>query len=144
MTIAQSRPTAARRGPANEAAEAGPVVLLVEDEALIRWDLAEELRQLGCQVIEAGNAEEAIALLRSTARIDIVLTDIDMPGPHDGLDVAQLVRAERPGTGIVLTSGRLRPVGTNAELFDLFLPKPASTGALAQALRDVTARRQGG
>ncbi|WP_274424738.1 response regulator [Chelativorans sp. YIM 93263] len=110
------------------------VVLLAEDEFFIRFDIADELRQRGCQVIEAGSADEAIDVLRSTARIDIVVTDLWMPGKHDGFDVARTVREERPGVSVVVISAHLKPADEHKHLFDLFFPKPTPSERLARAI----------
>lgn len=107
------------------------VVLLVEDEFLIRCDLADELRLLGYRVIEAGNADEAIEILRSTARIDLVVTDVRMPGLRDGVDVAQAAREERPGLRVILMSGHFAPKQMHEQLIDLFIAKPVPSDLLA-------------
>jgi CheY-like chemotaxis protein len=81
-------------------------VLVVEDEVLIRWVIAEHLRDCGYRVIEAGSGDEAIEILRRTAlTIDVVFSDVRMPGSTDGFALAQWVRAQRPAIRVVLTSG---------------------------------------
>ena len=81
-------------------------VLVVEDEVLIRWIIAEHLRDCGYRVIEAGSGDEAIEVLRRTAlTIDVVFSDVRMPGSTDGFALAQWVRAQRPAIRVVLTSG---------------------------------------
>jgi CheY-like chemotaxis protein len=68
-------------------------VLVVEDEVLIRWVIAEHLRECGYRVIEAGNGDEAIEILRRTAlTIHVVFSDVRMPGTTDGFALAQWVR----------------------------------------------------
>jgi CheY-like chemotaxis protein len=64
-------------------------VLLVEDEPLVRMLLAEELREAGLSVVEAGDAGEALSFLSATDQIDIVVTDIQMPGDMDGRELAR-------------------------------------------------------
>jgi two-component system, response regulator PdtaR len=69
-----------------------PVVLIVEDESLLRINGAEMIADVGYDVVEAGNADEAIAILEARADIHIVFTDIQMPGSMDGLKLARFVR----------------------------------------------------
>src|SRR6202043_583872 len=69
-----------------------PVVLIVEDESLLRISGAEMIADAGYDVVEAGNADEAIAILEARADIHIVFTDIQMPGSMDGLRLAWSVR----------------------------------------------------
>jgi len=114
-----------------------PVVLLAEDEPIIRFDIADELRRLGCQVIEASNADEAIDIVKSTARLDLVVTDVRMPGNRDGLDVARAVRQERPGLMTVVMSGHLAPNDEHNHLIDLFLSKPTPSDKLATAIMEM-------
>jgi two-component system, response regulator PdtaR len=80
-------------------------VLVVEDEALIRLDLASYLMQRGFDVLEAGSAAEAIEYLESDRTIRVVFTDIRMPGDMDGIALAKCVRERWPPTIIVICSG---------------------------------------
>jgi two-component system, response regulator PdtaR len=63
----------------------GPVILIVEDEFLLRLDSAETIGNAGFEVVQAANADEAIAILKSRPDIRVVFTDIQMPGSMDGL-----------------------------------------------------------
>ncbi|MER8567043.1 response regulator [Mesorhizobium sp. M0924] len=101
------------------------VVLLAEDEILIRMDVADELRQAGWTVYEVGTADEAIELLLTSLRIDLVLTDVSMPGQANGLDLAAHVRRERPGVRVVVMSGHYFPSEQDKSLMDGFFWKPA-------------------
>lgn len=82
-----------------------PVVLLVEDEFFVRYDIASCLREAGYVVVESANGEEAIAHCRSGARIDMVFTDINLCGSTTGWDVAECFRMERPDTLLLYMSG---------------------------------------
>jgi CheY-like chemotaxis protein len=82
------------------------VVLVVEDEDLIRSALAEHLREAGYAVIETDSGEEAIAMCRSDISIDIVFTDVNLIGYASGWDVAEYVRADRPNVTVLYTSGK--------------------------------------
>src|ERR1700735_3965978 len=66
-----------------------PVILIVEDEFLLRWDSAETIESAGFEVIQAANADEAIAILKARPDIHVVFTNIQMPGSMDGLKLAR-------------------------------------------------------
>jgi len=95
-------------------------VLLVEDETLIRKSVAGELVESGFQVVEASSALEALAYIEAGGKVDVVLTDIHMPGPLNGLDVAEYFRRSFPEIPVVITSGNAGPRTLGFE----FLPKP--------------------
>jgi DNA-binding NtrC family response regulator len=80
-------------------------ILLVEDDPLLRLDIAETLREAGFEVIEAGEADSAWALLQNSPSVQLVCTDVEMPGALDGVDLASLVRGHRPMTKLILMSG---------------------------------------
>jgi DNA-binding NtrC family response regulator len=85
---------------------AGRVILLVEDHFDTRWATALYLRgHGGFRVIEALNAAEAKTVLKTATNIDLVFTDINMPGAEDGYEVAQWVATHHPKLPVVLTSG---------------------------------------
>ena len=107
-------------------------MLLVEDEILIRILVADCLRETGFSVIEAFNGDEAMAILSAGVSIDLVLTDVRMPGSSDGLDVLHFVRRTRPGVPVILTSGHLDP-GLVPEGAARFLPKPYSLERIVDA-----------
>ncbi len=112
-----------------------PQVLVVEDEALLLFSLADDLRSLGFDVLEASNADDAIAILNANPRIDLLFTDIDMPGSMDGLRLAHVVRERWPPVRIVITSGKSRPADTLLPLGGSFMPKPYSVNSVAATLR---------
>jgi CheY-like chemotaxis protein len=91
--------------------DAGPVakktVLVVEDEVFIRLYLAEEIRVAGFTAIEASSGDEAFAVLNSWNDIDLVITDIRMPGTMDGLQLAEWVRSRQPRVKVALASSNL-------------------------------------
>ena len=82
------------------------VVLVIEDELLVRCDVADCLRDAGYVVVETASGEEAIALCKSNTSIDIVFTDINLVGPASGWDVAECFRIERPDVPVLYTSGK--------------------------------------
>jgi DNA-binding NtrC family response regulator len=85
------------------------MILIVEDEFLINWTITEELQLQGCEVISAFNADEAILILQSRADIEVVFTDIDMPGSMDGLRLAVAIRDRWPPIQVIVTSGKATP-----------------------------------
>lgn len=84
---------------------APPVVLIVEDEVLLRMAVCAHLRDAGLVVIEAVDAGEAVELLSARKSISLVFSDIDMPGPADGNDLAAWIASRHPGVKVLLTSG---------------------------------------
>ena len=83
----------------------GPVVLIVEDELLLRMNAVDMIKSAGFEVVEAENADEAIEILEVRRDITVVFTDIQMPGSMDGLKLARAVRGRWPPIKIVATSG---------------------------------------
>ena len=87
-------------------------VLLVEDDVLLRFLLAEKLREAGLGVIEAANADEAFSYIQPAAQIDLLFTDVQMPGSMDGVGLARRIGTGYPSIRIILTSGNTyyRPI----------------------------------
>jgi two-component system, response regulator PdtaR len=108
-------------------------VLIVEDEYLVREVLRDDLTRAGYDVVTAGDADEAIAILESRSDIHLVFTDIDMPGSMDGLKLAACVRDRWPPVHIILTTGKARPAEIPANA--LFIPKPYLGSAAVAAVR---------
>jgi CheY-like chemotaxis protein len=98
------------------------VVLVVEDEVLIRMALAEALRKTGFSVIEACNAAEALDVVEAGLTPDVLLTDVVLPGHMDGLHLAAFLEAWIPGLKVFIASGRV--VSTDLRLRLNFLAKP--------------------
>lgn len=97
-------------------------VLVVDDEVLIRMDTAEALRNIGLQVVEEGSADEALAYLLAGGVVDLVFSDVRMPGSMNGLELAEALRRDFPDIKVVLTSGHLSAQG--ATVADTFFAKP--------------------
>jgi CheY-like chemotaxis protein len=117
-----------------------PVVLIVEDEFLLRMDAADAIAAAGFEVVEAANADEAIEVLESRTDITVVFTDIQMPGSMDGLKLAQAVRGRWPPIKIIATSGRLHLDESDLPEGGRFLPKPYSPSQVTGALRELIMR----
>jgi CheY-like chemotaxis protein len=120
-------------------ARLNPVVLIVEDEFLLRMDSAEAIENAGFEVIQASNADEAIAILTGQPDIHVVFTDIQMPGSMDGLKLAAFVRNRWPPIKIVATSGLVRVADDDLPAGSVFLPKPYRDTEVVAALRALTA-----
>lgn len=110
------------------------IVLIVEDEPILRFHAADIAIEAGFDVLEAGNAEDAIAILEARADVRIVFTDIQMPGSMDGLKLAHAIRKRWPPVLIVVTSGQVRPVGGMIPENVPFLAKPYEAAALSDLL----------
>jgi CheY-like chemotaxis protein len=115
-----------------------PVVLIVEDEFLIRMDAVDMVRAAGFEVVEAENADEAILILEGRFDITVVFTDIQMPGSMDGLKLAAAIRGRWPPIKIVATSGLLNIGKEDLPPGSRFLPKPYSASEIAVALHEAT------
>src|SRR5882762_593402 len=85
------------------------VILVVDDEPMLRLIAMEELEDAGFEMLEACNAEDALAQIVRHPEISVVFTDINMPGPFDGLELARRVHRQRPDIRLILTSGRQAP-----------------------------------
>jgi two-component system OmpR family response regulator len=81
------------------------VVLVVEDDFVVRYGIADALREAGYAVVECGSGEEAVALCRSKAPIDVLFTDINLSGLVSGWEVAERFRIGRPDGLVLYTSG---------------------------------------
>jgi CheY-like chemotaxis protein len=117
-------------------------VLVVEDEVLIRWVIADHLRDCGYRVIEAGSGDEAIEVLRRTAlTIDVVFSDVGMPGSTDGFALFRWVRQQHPMMKIVLTSGMAKAADAAEALCEEahLVAKPYSPAELEQRIQELLA-----
>ncbi len=107
------------------------VVLVVEDEPLLRMGIVDHLEEQGFSVLEAGNADEAVAILSNNTTIQILFTDIDMPGEMDGIRLAAAVRDRWPPIKIVITSGHKRPLSSELPDGAQFISKPYNPDTIA-------------
>jgi CheY-like chemotaxis protein len=115
-----------------------PVVLVVEDDFLIRMNAAQMIEEAGFSVVEAANSDEAIAILESHLDITVVFTDIQMPGSMDGLKLAAAIRGRWPPIQIIATSGLVDVRKEDLPNGGRFLPKPYSPAQIIGALRELT------
>ena len=133
-TEAETTSIAARGGKAREIPE-GLVVLLVEDDELLRESTCEMLATLGCDVRTATHAAEALEREAVEPRLDLLFTDIVMPGEMDGRELAREIARRRAGIPIVLTSGNKAGIRDLANA--TFVPKPYSLADLKAAISGV-------
>ena len=120
--------------PGGVAADA-PRVLVVEDEFLIRMVVSDHLRESGFVVLEAFNGDEAIDILKSGVLIDLIFTDVRMPGEIDGLGLLAYSILHRPDLPVVVTSGHLEPSLAFGGGAAQFLVKPCTLEVVASAIR---------
>ncbi|WP_430242582.1 response regulator [Neorhizobium sp. DAR64861/K0K2] len=109
-------------------------ILVVEDDGLIRMDLADVLSDSGFGVVEAANADQALALLEAGIPVKAMLTDIDMPGSMNGIKLANLTASRWPECRIIVISGRFSPDQGSLPQGARFLSKPISERQLSVAL----------
>jgi two-component system, response regulator PdtaR len=114
-----------------------PVVLIVEDEALIRMNAIEMIETAGFDVVEATDADHAIAVLEKRNDIHLIFTDIDMPGSMDGLKLAHFVKGRWPPIKIIATSGHAKIEQDALPDGSRFLPKPYSAAAITRVMHDL-------
>ena len=109
------------------------VVLIVEDDVLLRLITASNLREAGFEVVEVANAAEAVIALNSMA-VDVVLTDVNMRGTMNGLALAKWVHSHGLDTRIILTSDTVQSLGEARE-YAHFLAKPYDGNEVERLLR---------
>lgn len=110
-----------------------PILLVVEDEMLLRLDFADLAQTAGFETIEASSADEAIEILHERDDIRVIVTDIRMPGTMNGIELAHYVRDRWPPTIIVICSGNEPPSAESLPRNTRFMPKPC-TGNRAEEL----------
>jgi CheY-like chemotaxis protein len=114
-----------------------PVVLVVEDEVLLRWTAVAIIEEAGFDVVEAGTGIEAISILEKRSDIRTVFTDIEMPGSINGIQLAHLISTRWPSIGIMATSGQFRLRADDLPAGARFLHKPYVVAHLTDALREL-------
>jgi two-component system, response regulator PdtaR len=120
-------------------AAAAKTILVVEDDVLIRLAVADDLMAAGFRVVQAANADEALKVLESKIALDLVVTDIRMPGSLDGLALAARIRQQWSHVRIVVVSGELLPAPPVA-LADAFVPKPYSFSTVLACINQLLGR----
>jgi two-component system, response regulator PdtaR len=114
-----------------------PVVLIVEDEPIVRFYEYEVAEAAGFQTILAANADEAVRELERSVPVDILLTDVSMPGSMDGIDLANMVRGRWPDIRIVIVSSHVDSMEGDGRTDVVYLHKPFTSAQLVAALHSV-------
>jgi CheY-like chemotaxis protein len=115
-----------------------PIVLVVEDDFLLRIDAVDIVKDAGFEAVEVANADDAIAIIEANPNIHVVFTDVQMPGTMDGLKLARFIKDRWPPIKIVATSGRLRVSEKDLPEGSIFVPKPYSPAQIIRTLRELT------
>ncbi len=121
-----------------------PLVLIVEDEPMIRMLAADILEDGGFEVVEAATARAALAILeKRNGDVSALFTDVDMPGDMNGLELAGIVYSRWPHIAILVTSGVVRTVGALPG-GGVFLGKPYAEAAPVRIIRELIQRMETG
>ena len=118
-------------------------ILFVEDEALVRMDMAEFLRECGYRVHEAATAEEAVEALQAKFVVDLVFTDINLPGRMDGLELSEWTLSERPGVKVLVTTGDAARMVDIPQTMGPMLAKPYTGRDLLDRVRQALMKPSG-
>ncbi|KAB0679318.1 response regulator [Aureimonas leprariae] len=110
------------------------VALVAEDEPLLRMDAADTLQEAGFTVLEAANTVEALRHLEAVETIELLFTDIEMPGPIDGVQLAHEVVRRWPHVSIVVCSGRIKVGPGDLPDQARFIAKPFSPELMIRAI----------
>jgi CheY-like chemotaxis protein len=113
------------------------VVLVVEDEMLLRMRAVDMVEDAGYTPVEAVDADQAVAILESRSDIALLLTDIQMPGSMDGLGLAHSVHERWPPIRIIVVSGQLKAANIDIPADSRFFGKPFEAGEMIAEMRDM-------
>jgi CheY-like chemotaxis protein len=114
------------------------LVLVVEDEGLVRMNAVAMIEEAGFSVLEASDADDAIRILETRRDITVIFTDIEMPGSMNGIKLAHAVRDRWPPIKIIATSGHYGFREGDLPTGGRFLPKPYTLPQISEALREAT------
>jgi CheY-like chemotaxis protein len=116
------------------------VVLVVEDEMLLRMRAVDMVEDAGFTSVEAVDADQAIAILEARSDVALILTDIQMPGTMDGLELAHTVQRRWPPIKIILVSGQLKLAEIDIPLDSRFFGKPLDAAEMIAQMRTMIGR----
>lgn len=114
-------------------------VLVVEDDPIIRMGAVDLVTAAGFDVLEAGNAEDAIRILEMRSDVDLVFTDIEMPGTMDGLKLAHYISERWPPVKLLLASGRMILEQSHLPKGAMFFSKPYQDDTIVETIRVMVA-----
>lgn len=112
-------------------------ILIVEDDALIRMAGVDLLERAGFEVVDANSADEAIAILERAPEVELLFTDIDMPGSMNGLELAELVHRRWPNVRLLITSGQTIIQDEDVPDDGRFVPKPYSSITIVNQITEL-------
>jgi CheY-like chemotaxis protein len=113
------------------------VILIVEDEMMLRMRAADMVEDAGYAPVEAVDADGAVAILESRSDIALMMTDIQMPGSMDGLALAHAVHERWPSIKIIVVSGQLKQSNIHLPADSRFFGKPLVAGELIAQMRSM-------
>ncbi|CAN7724046.1 response regulator [Bradyrhizobium sp. LjRoot220] len=116
------------------------VVLVVEDEMMLRMRVIDMVEDAGYLSVEAVDADEAMAILQSRSDIALMLTDVQMPGSMNGLQLAHAVHERWPPIKIILASGQLKLSRSEIPLDSRFFGKPLQSDEIIAGMREMLGR----
>jgi CheY-like chemotaxis protein len=111
-----------------------PVALVVEDDVVLRMSVVEIVERCGVEALAAPNADAAVEALDSRADIRVLITDVNMPGSMDGIDLAHLVRERRSGVKLIVLSGQPISASRPLPIGAVFFAKPCRDEIIANAI----------
>src|SRR3982751_1866628 len=117
-----------------------PTVLVVEDEMMLRMRAVDIVEDAGFTPLEAVNADDALALLESRSDIELLFTDIQMPGSINGLKLAHAVHERWPSIKIILVSGQVTPGESERPVDSRFFGKPLEMQEMIAELQEMIGR----
>jgi CheY-like chemotaxis protein len=123
--------------PQTEPPSQRAVVLLVDDEVLLRMLGVDLLEEAGFAVIEASNADEALAALHARPEVRVLFTDVDMPGSMDGFELARVTREHWPEVAVLVVSGKTTPGPDDLPPGGRFIAKPYQPERLIRLVREM-------
>lgn len=112
-----------------------PIVLVVEDDEILRSLTVEAITLLGLCVIDCASADDALPMLEDSVSIALVITDIYMPGKTNGLQLANIIWSRWPRLPVIVTSGKKSVPDSLLPAHSMFMRKPWSLDALHRAVR---------
>src|ERR1700731_3261310 len=115
-----------------------PVILIVEDEALVRLSAVGMLEDAGFRMIEAVNSDEALELLAADSDVQLLFTDVNLPGTIDGLALARQVHSRWPRVGIIVVSGKPLTRPDELPAGSRFYRKPYDADVVVRHARELT------
>lgn len=117
--------------------ERGTLILVVEDESLVRMTMVDFLEDAGFEVVEAATGEEGLKQLDRNPAIAALLTDIEMPGTVDGIRLAKITHERHPDAAVIVMSGRVRPGKSELPSHARFFAKPYMHDDVISALHEM-------